>query len=118
MTSPSQPSSNGQTRLAYIIGVPLAPDCQRQWPQMEEIVRGRDLIGWVEGNFPNSPWKSAADFTSTTLLSSSGPVTTATDASIATSASPNCATVRPPKSPTIGANPPPPPTGEKQSPTA
>jgi hypothetical protein len=44
-------SSNGQTRLAYILGVPLAPDCQRQWPQMGEVVRGRDLIGRVEGNF-------------------------------------------------------------------
>ncbi len=44
--------SNGQTRLAYILGVPLAADCQRQWPQMGEVVRGRDLIGQVEGNFP------------------------------------------------------------------
>jgi hypothetical protein len=51
MTSPS-PSSNGQTRLAYILGVPLAPDCQRQWPQMGEVVHGRDLIGHVEGGFP------------------------------------------------------------------
>jgi hypothetical protein len=50
MNEPSTPS-NGQTRLAYILGVPLAPDCQRQWPQMEEIVRGRDLIARVEGNF-------------------------------------------------------------------
>jgi hypothetical protein len=45
------PTSNGQTRLAYILGVPLAPDCQRQWPQMGEVVRGRDLICRVEGNF-------------------------------------------------------------------
>lgn len=51
MTSASA-TSNGQTRLAYILGVPLAPDCQRQWPQMEEVVHGRDLIGQVEGNFP------------------------------------------------------------------
>jgi hypothetical protein len=50
MNEPSAPS-NGQTRLAYILGVPLAPDCQRQWPQMEEVVRGRDLIARVEGNF-------------------------------------------------------------------
>ena len=50
MTEPST-SSNGQTRLAYILGVPLAPECQRQWPQMEEVVRGRDLIAHVEGNF-------------------------------------------------------------------
>ena len=45
-------SSTGSTRLAYILGVPLAPDAQRQWPQMEEVVRGRDLIAAVEGNFP------------------------------------------------------------------
>ncbi|MFZ0225355.1 MAG: hypothetical protein WA622_06495 [Mycobacterium sp.] len=51
MTSPSI-SSNGNTRLAYILGVPLAPDCQRQWPQLGEVVHGRDLIGEVEGGFP------------------------------------------------------------------
>jgi len=47
----SPTSSNGQTRLAYIVGVPLAPECQRQWPQMGEVVHGRDLIADVEGNF-------------------------------------------------------------------
>ena len=51
MTAHSTPS-DGQTRLAYILGVPLAPQCQRQWPQMEEVVSGRDLIAQVEGNFP------------------------------------------------------------------
>jgi hypothetical protein len=45
-------SSDGRTRLAYILGVALAPDCQRQWPQMGEVVRGADLIAKVEGNFP------------------------------------------------------------------
>jgi hypothetical protein len=49
MTTPA--TSNGHTRLAYILGVPLAPDCQRQWPQLGEVVRGADLIGQVEGNF-------------------------------------------------------------------
>ena len=43
--------TNGQTRLAYILGVPLAEHVVRQWPQMEEIVRGRALIGAIEGNF-------------------------------------------------------------------
>ncbi len=43
--------TNGQTRLAYILGVPLAEHVVRQWPQMEEVVRGRALIGAVEGNF-------------------------------------------------------------------
>ena len=52
MISPS-PSSKGDTRLAFILGVPLAVDCQRQWPQIGEVVRGRDLIGRVEGTFPD-----------------------------------------------------------------
>ncbi len=42
---------NGQTRLAYILGVPLAEKCVRQWPQMEELVQGRELIETVEENF-------------------------------------------------------------------
>ncbi len=51
--SASKPSTpNGGTRLAYILGVPLADDVVRQWPQMGEIVRGRKLIAEVEGNFP------------------------------------------------------------------
>ena len=43
--------SAGSTRLAYILGVPLADDAVREWPQMGEIVRGRDQIGAVEGHF-------------------------------------------------------------------
>lgn len=43
--------SNGETRLAFILGVPLADHVVRQWPQMGEIVRGRQLIGQVEGTF-------------------------------------------------------------------
>jgi hypothetical protein len=43
--------SNGETRLAHILGVPLADDVVREWPQMGEIVRGRRLIGEVEGSF-------------------------------------------------------------------
>ncbi|MGA9345861.1 MAG: hypothetical protein WBV37_12220 [Nocardioidaceae bacterium] len=46
------PESNGETRLAYILGVPLAEHVVRQWPQMGEIVRTSSLIGSVEGNFP------------------------------------------------------------------
>jgi len=42
---------NNQTRLAYILGVSLAENVVRQWPQMGELVRGRELIGKVEGNF-------------------------------------------------------------------
>jgi hypothetical protein len=50
--SAQQQQSDGATRVAYILGVPLAPDVVRQWPQMEEIVRTRQLIAEVEGNFP------------------------------------------------------------------
>ena len=46
-----QSPKDGETRLSYILGVPLAEACVRQWPQMEEVVRGRDLIATVEGNF-------------------------------------------------------------------
>ncbi len=42
---------NGRTRLSHVLGVPLAEQCVRQWPQMQELVRGRELIGTVEGNF-------------------------------------------------------------------
>ncbi|MEV7602629.1 hypothetical protein AB0O91_35170 [Kitasatospora sp. NPDC089797] len=44
--------SNGSTRLAYILGVPLADDVVRQWPQMGEAVRTSRLVGEVEGGFP------------------------------------------------------------------
>jgi hypothetical protein len=48
----AQEASNGATRVAYILGVPLAEHVVRQWPQMGEIVRTRKLIADVEGNFP------------------------------------------------------------------
>lgn len=50
--SAQQQESDGATRVAYILGVPLAADVVRQWPQMGEIVRTRHLIAEVEGNFP------------------------------------------------------------------
>jgi len=50
-TDQAPDSSNGETRLAYVLGVPLAQNIVRQWPQMGEIVQGRELIGKVEGNF-------------------------------------------------------------------
>jgi hypothetical protein len=49
---PPIPESNGATRLAYILGVPLADNVERQWPQMHEVVRGAELVANVEGNFP------------------------------------------------------------------
>jgi hypothetical protein len=48
----SQQDPSGATRLAYIVGVPLAENVVRQWPQMREIVRTSRLIAEIEGNFP------------------------------------------------------------------
>ena len=44
--------SNGATHVADILGVPLAEQVVRQWPQIREIVRTRQLVADVEGNFP------------------------------------------------------------------
>jgi hypothetical protein len=51
MTVP-EPDFDGVTRIAFILGVPLADDVERQWPQMGEVVRGRELVGRVEEGFP------------------------------------------------------------------
>jgi hypothetical protein len=48
----SEQEPTGATRLAYILGVPLAENVVRQWPQMGEIVRTRQLVADIEGNFP------------------------------------------------------------------
>jgi hypothetical protein len=48
----NQRGSNGETRLAYTLGVPLAENVVRQWRQMGEIVHTSRLIAKVEGNFP------------------------------------------------------------------
>jgi hypothetical protein len=48
----AEPDSDGATRVAYILGVPLAENVMRQWPQMGEVVRSRHLVANVEGNFP------------------------------------------------------------------
>ena len=50
--STAQQDSNGAKRVAYILGVPLAENVVRQWPQMGEIVRTSKLVADVEGNFP------------------------------------------------------------------
>jgi hypothetical protein len=50
--SANQQESDGATRVAYILGVPLAETVVRQWPQMGEIVRSSALVADVEGNFP------------------------------------------------------------------
>lgn len=40
-----------ETRLERILGVPLAEDAVRQWPQSGELLRGRTRIGEVESHF-------------------------------------------------------------------
>ena len=39
------------TRLERILGVPLAKDAVRQWPQSGEAIEGRTRIGEVESHF-------------------------------------------------------------------
>ena len=51
MIKAEEDHGDGRTRLTYILGAPLAEHCIRQWPQMGELVEGRDLIAKVEGNF-------------------------------------------------------------------
>lgn len=51
MTAEPPDPKDGRTRLSYILDAPLAEHCIRQWPQMEEEVRGQELIGSIEGNF-------------------------------------------------------------------
>jgi hypothetical protein len=36
-----------ETRLERILGVPLAEDAKRQWPQSGEVLSGRQRIGEV-----------------------------------------------------------------------
>ena len=40
-----------ETRLERILGVPLADEAMRQWPQSGEVIIGRDTISEVESNF-------------------------------------------------------------------
>jgi len=40
-----------QTRLERILGVPLAEDAVRQWPQSGELLEGRARISEVESHF-------------------------------------------------------------------
>lgn len=39
------------TRLERVLGVPLAEEAVRQWPQSGELIRGRARIGEVESHF-------------------------------------------------------------------
>ncbi len=40
-----------ETRLERILGIPLADDAVRQWPQSDELLRGRVRISEVESHF-------------------------------------------------------------------
>jgi hypothetical protein len=40
-----------KTRLERILGVPLAEDAERQWPQSGEVIKGRERIDEVESHF-------------------------------------------------------------------
>ncbi|MCP3785112.1 hypothetical protein NLX85_17220 [Micromonospora sp. A3M-1-15] len=42
---------DSNTRLEHILGVPLAQDAVRQWPQSGELIRGRARIAEVESHF-------------------------------------------------------------------
>lgn len=42
---------SARTRLERVLGVPLAEDAVRQWPQSGEVVEGRRRIAEVESNF-------------------------------------------------------------------
>ena len=45
------PEAASETRLERILGVPLAEDAVRQWPQSGELIRGRARIAEVESRF-------------------------------------------------------------------
>jgi hypothetical protein len=53
--NPVHTESNGQTRLAYILGVPLAENAVRQWPQMQVVFIESSFETWRS---ENSMWKS------------------------------------------------------------
>ena len=82
------------TRLARVLGVPLAPDAVRQWPQSGEVVVGRERIAEVESHFEGLRLRVGRRLATDGGSSSSGARTTATVACSATSRSPRYATVR------------------------
>ena len=50
--STTEQESTGATRLAYILGVPLAENVVRQWAADGRDRARRQLIADIEGNFP------------------------------------------------------------------
>jgi hypothetical protein len=85
-------TSDGRTRLEYILDVALDPDCERQWPQMGEVVRGSALIADAYASTATSLWPS-------------GHAIMATAACTAMSLSPSWSMAKLDASPTIGVSP-------------
>jgi hypothetical protein len=44
-------TKQADTRLERVLGVPLAEDARRQWPQSGEVIESRARIGEVESHF-------------------------------------------------------------------
>ena len=97
--------SDGSTRVAYIIGVPLAPECERQWPQMGEVVRGADLIARVESNFSELTLEVGRRLGLDDVVVAEWTCDYGTGVCFAMSPSLNSGMGRPSRSPTTGANP-------------
>jgi len=53
VSTPAVEADHSGTRVEYLIGVPLHADAVRQWPQMRELVRGREHIAQIEAGFPD-----------------------------------------------------------------
>jgi hypothetical protein len=49
----SEQESGGASRLAYVLGVPLADDVVHQWPQMREAVHTAKLVADMRATFPS-----------------------------------------------------------------
>ena len=71
----TQQDSDGATRVAYILGVPLAENVMRQWPQMGEVVRTRQLVADADGNFPELTLEVGRRLDSTMSSWPNGPAT-------------------------------------------
>ena len=82
-------------------------------PQMGEIVRTRQLIADVEGNFPELALEVGRRLRVGDVAASSGRATTAMGACIGASPSVSSRAARSCASPTIGANRPRPRSGER-----
>ncbi len=79
--------SDSATRLERILGVGLAEDAVRQWPQSGELIPGRARIAEVESHLVGLRWASADGALLATRSWWSGAPTTVTAGRTATSRS-------------------------------